>query len=143
MIMIGISLICILILSLISGFALYLITGHFISNVLLSIPAFSLIGFFWNKYLNDKARITMTAMDIERQKLESEQSVEVLCSHCKKSNSLKVKLGTRNEYKCRHCGQDNLVLFQFGSSQITVPLVLPEYGVITKEMESKLKMDQP
>ena len=68
---------------------------------------------------------------LEREKVLLEQSVEIGCSYCKKINDMvPVKLGQRNTFRCRHCNQENLVTFFFGSAQITKPIEIPHLGAI-------------
>jgi len=133
-----ISLAFVSILSIVAACGLYFINGLWLSNFLISFVLISFFGFISNSFIDKRTSIIIENIKLEREKLISEQSVEVLCAYCKVKNTTQVKLGDQNRFNCKSCNQVNSIIFQFGTVQISTPLVLPEFSNISNEMLNKI-----
>ena len=102
--------------------------GGFIAPFLISIGVFFIIGEIYNKITSQKNTIKIEQFKLKRAELETSQNVEVSCAFCKTRNIIPIKLSLRNTFNCKQCKQENLIIFQFATAQVTTPLTIPSYG---------------
>lgn len=108
------------------GFLLYY--HVFFAPFLVGIGIFCIIGTALNSYMQKKGIHQVETIKMKRAQEENSQNIEVSCAYCKVRSSVPIKLSDRNTYICPACDQENLVIFQFATAQITTPLVLSQYG---------------
>ena len=130
LIVLGLSFLFTVIIGALIALGLYFILGSFWGPFFITIGSIMFIGYFSNRLIEAKFLHNIADIQLEREKINSEQSVEVVCSYCKQINISNVKLGQRNVFKCKKCNQENLIVFQFATTQITKPIILPDLGAI-------------
>jgi len=102
------------------------IFGHFWAWFCLMFGVSFVIGQLSNTYLSKKINSDILKIQTRLAEVTNQQNVEVSCAYCKVRNIIPIFLAQRNTFECKNCHQHNLVIFQFTTAQITVPLELPQ-----------------
>jgi hypothetical protein len=118
----------ILIPSSLIAFALANFFGHYGTWFALSAALIFIIGLISNTMIQKKINKDILNLQNRLAEISNLQNVEVSCSYCKTRNIVPVFLNQRNTFDCKNCKQVNLIIFQFATAQITVPLELPKLG---------------
>jgi hypothetical protein len=108
------------------------IFGHFWAWFCLLFGVSFVIGQLSNTYLSKKLNSDLLKIQTRLAEVTNQQNVEVSCAYCKARNIVPIFLAQRNTFECKNCRQHNLIIFQFTTAQITVPLELPQLADHTK-----------
>jgi hypothetical protein len=125
---IAFSFLLIAIPSVLIGVGFKLSTGVFFAPFLISLGLLFVAGQIYNSVVQQKNSVTIEQYKLKRTELESSQNIEVSCAYCKARNIIPIKLSLRNTFNCKECEQENLIIFQFATAQVTTPLTIPSYG---------------
>ena len=136
-VLIGLSLLFLLIPSLLIAWGLSYFFQHFWVLLIISIGCVFIIGQISNMWVRKKADMDILRIKNHLTEIATQQSVEVSCSYCKDRNLVPVRLNTRNTFECKKCNQTNLIIFQFATAQITVPLENPQLGTVLPPQAKK------
>jgi len=121
------SLIITSIVSLFFAAAIMLITQNwygFIAGLIFGY-LFQLIGFyFWNTHLINKVQIAEYQYNDNMESIASTQRVILNCAYCQSENVVNILLDRSNEFICKTCNKNNVVLVEFSTAQKTEPLDL-------------------
>lgn len=128
MMVLTLDVVALLVPSFLMGIVGLLWKGMFILPFLSTFAASWILGQISNVYFHQKADVEIEKLKLQEMEIIGQQSVDVNCSFCQKRNMVPVRLNMRNTFKCIHCEQQNLMVFQFATAQITTPLTLPQLG---------------
>ena len=119
---IGVSLLIDFIVSAIIAAGFAIVGYHFFPTLLITFGILFLIGNLWNMYLSTRDRSTQLLVEASNRLTKTQQEIELSCAVCHKVNNVAVILNRDNEFNCAYCKQQNRVMMDFSTVQITTPL---------------------
>jgi len=134
--LIALSILFLIIPSSLIAVALSMMYGHFLIFFLGAFASIFVIGQISNIAVHKKAELDIVRIKNQLTAIINQQSVEVSCAYCKDRNLVPIKLNVRNTFECKECKQTNLIIFQFATAQITVPLENPQLGTMPLPKET-------
>ena len=96
------------------------------------------IGKLWNYFIDKKTHTTIEKIKSDNIMAAAAQYVQLTCSYCGTTNSVKLYVGKNNTYKCEGCKETNSVQIATSSARTTQPIMpKAELAEIFKGIDNK------
>lgn len=110
--------------SLAIGIAFYLfnqLLSSFFAGFLLAFIAQFIIFYFWQGWLINKQQLADASVLEAYANQNIKQSVQLFCAYCRSQNNVNIDVNEENVFNCLRCNQQNVVMMEFSTAQMTVP----------------------
>lgn len=119
----AISILSMSLLSCLFAAAAYFMGKNVLGWFFTSFGCITIIGMFWNMYLQYKNNLISRAIKTRVKLADSYQTISISCAYCSVANIVKIILGTDNEFTCQNCNNLNKIYIDVTTARATKPLI--------------------